>query len=111
MELCGLGSGYNAIVDTVKLWSILKYSHGLPTVPRHSAAARLATLFRDQIKHPKQAYYSLFSCKTGPGSPPALVLLGGVFISGAVIHVVSTSYRKRVEGVDMGMAFKEIPPE
>jgi len=56
-------------------------------------------------------YYSLFSGKTGPGSPEALALLAGVFVSGAVIHVVSTAYRKRVEGVDMKMAFKEIPPE
>ena len=47
---------------------------------------------------------------SGPTSPSALVFTGTVFLSGLAIFYVARTYR-RMQGIDLGKTFMEIPPE
>ena len=46
------------------------------------------------------------------GVPPlAAAWTAGVFFAGAVFYYVAKAYRRRVDGLDLSLAFKQIPPE
>jgi amino acid transporter len=47
---------------------------------------------------------------SGPTSPAALTATTGLFISGLIVFYLVKAYRK-TQGIDLGMVFKQIPPE
>jgi len=58
------------------------------------------------------AYVDLASpALSGPINPASLGLIVMMFVSAVVIYFGARIYRKRVNGIDIGMAFQELPPE
>jgi basic amino acid/polyamine antiporter, APA family len=45
------------------------------------------------------------------GSVPGYLFAGGFFVLGAILYAVMRIYRKSKESLDLGLVFKEIPPE
>jgi APA family basic amino acid/polyamine antiporter len=57
------------------------------------------------------AYWSLTVPILGPTATAVYLLIFGVYALGFVIYYGTKFYRKRKEGIDLDLLFKEIPPE
>ena len=47
---------------------------------------------------------------SGPTSPLALVVTAALFVSGFAVYYIAKTFRSR-EGLDLGLVFKQVPPE
>jgi hypothetical protein len=48
---------------------------------------------------------------SGPVSPSSVGLIGGVYVLAVVVYLVSKGYHRKRYGIDIDMAFRELPPE
>jgi hypothetical protein len=51
-----------------------------------------------------------FPAFSGPNGNRAIIFVIGIYVSGAIIYLISTQIQRR-RGVDLSLIYKEIPPE
>lgn len=57
------------------------------------------------------SYYALTTPVMGPVSVAAYTTIAGLFIMGFVIYEFAKYFRMKRDGIDLGMNFREVPPE